>query len=215
MVETPHSLIPQAPLADVVPGTYGAPAPTPTPTTDSDSGEPPVTLAPERDAALVSVMPRRGRAAALGAALESSFGLTLPAAGRSVSNERLHLLWAGLDKWYVQAPGTTGPDLMAHLDSALGAEGPALTDQSHGQALIRVAGPGARDLLAKAVPIDLHPDVFALGHVAATLANHTSILLWHRAPEVYQVMVMRGFARDLWDFLTAMGTENGYAVAAA
>lgn len=204
MADAEYNLTPRSPLAAVLkPGDHGAVGP----------DGPGVTLRERRDLALVSIAARPGGAETLNGKIKQGFGVELPAPGRSAHGERVHLLWAGLDRWYAVQEGAFGHVLKQQLYQAIGDSG-ALVDQSHGQTVLRLEGPNVRDTLAKGAPIDLDPKVFAPGDVAATTINHTSVLIWRTALDEYHVVVMRGFARDLFEFLTTMAGEFGYRVVA-
>jgi len=198
-----RTLKPRSPLAAVLhPGEHGA----------LDPDGPGVTLRERNDLALVAMIARPGRVADLRAKVKDGLGLDLPEPGRSAQGERLLLLWAGLDRWYAVQEGAFGHALQQRLRAAAG-DAAALADQSHGQTVLRLEGPRVRDLLAKGAPVDLDPKVFAVGDVAATTINHTAVQLWRTGLDEYHLIVMRGFARDLWDFLTTMAGEYGYRVA--
>ena len=49
--------------------------------------------------------------------------------------------------------------------------------------LIEVAGSRARELLARSLPIDLHPRAFGPGHTALCRANYVSLQIWQASPE--------------------------------
>ena len=77
----------------------------------------------------------------------------------------------------------------------------SLSDQSHARALIRIAGPDARAMLAKLSSIDLHPAAFLPGDAAATSIDHTSVNLWRGSdlPDgqaVFNLLVFATFAAE-------------------
>lgn len=90
----------------------------------------------------------------------------------------------------------------------------AVADQSSGYGVLRVGGPRVREVLAKGVPVDLHPAAFKPGDAAVTLAAHVGIVLWQvdGAP-TYDVAVFRSQAASFWDWLAASAAEAGLAVA--
>ena len=203
MAETTTPLTPRSPLDAVrVPGNYGTVGP----------DGPGVRLRERRNLALVAFMASSGDGDTLGKAAKSGLGLDLPPPNRMSLGDELSLLFAGQNRWYALAERSDGPVLCKRLADALGTKA-TLADQSHGQTVLELSGPDARAVLAKGVPIDLDPKVFAVGDVAATSMNHVHILLWRTGLDSYEIMVMRGFARDLWDFLTTMAGEFGYQIA--
>ena len=105
--------------------------------------------------------------------------------------------------------------IAATLAAALGPHG-AVSDQSDGLALVRVAGPAARSVLAKGCPVDLHPRAFAEGAAAATMIGHINTTLWRRPDRgtdpVFDLAVARSMAGSFGDWLLASAAADGCAV---
>ncbi len=80
-------------------------------------------------------------------------------------------------------------------------------DQSHGRVLIRLHGAPVRSVLAKGTALDLHPDQFAIGAAATTLIGHISVNLCRTGEDVFELLVLRGFAESLWHELETMSAE--------
>lgn len=80
-------------------------------------------------------------------------------------------------------------------------------DQSHGRVLIRISGASVRSVLAKGTAIDLHPDQFAIGAAATTLIGHIAVNLCRTGEDVFELLVLRGFAESLWHELETMCAE--------
>jgi methylglutamate dehydrogenase subunit D len=53
-----------------------------------------------------------------------------------------------------------------------------LIDVSDSRIAVRISGASARDVLAKGLPIDLHPSTMRAGDVAATVVAHVQVLVW-------------------------------------
>lgn len=202
MADPTPALVPVSPLAAVwSPGDHGR----------VGSDGPGVHFAERRDLAIVSLAGRADAGGDLDAAVASGLGLTLPGANESAAGDDLTMLWVGLDRWLVLAPGRDGPALMRRLAEALG-DSAALADQSHGESVLDMSGPRVRAVLAKATPVDVDAAAFPVGRVVSTVMNHTSVQLWRTADSQYRVIVHRGFARDLFEFLTTMAREVGYRI---
>ena len=83
-----------------------------------------------------------------------------------------------------------------------------------------MAGPRARDLLAKGCPLDLHPGAFApgrcaQGHVAKAQATlHMTAGDEDEGGPVFDLYVLRSFAEYLWRWLEDAGREYGVRVVA-
>ena len=77
----------------------------------------------------------------------------------------------------------------------------------------RLSGPCVRTVLAKGVPLDLHPRAFGPGYAAVTAVAGIGVHLWQLAGEpTYELAVPRGFAASFWRWLAAAAVEFGFAV---
>lgn len=161
--------------------------------------------------ALASVVARKGSAPALAVCVREAFAIDLPVMPRRAAEGPLAFAWCGPERWLAVMENEDGPTLEFRLRSAF-RDLACVSDQSDGRLVLRIAGRSARDVLAKAVPIDFHPRSFAPGSTALTLAGHISVQIWQidDAP-TYDVVVLRSYAADLWQWLVAAGSEFGVA----
>jgi methylglutamate dehydrogenase subunit D len=166
-------------LADIaIPGRFGA-----------DKGKPGVTLSVRHPAQIVSVMARKGKAAALAKALKSFTAVQ----------------WAGFEQYYVLGHGFDETrKKLANLA--------ACSDQSHGRVIIRVEGPKVRHVLCKGTPVDLHDSEFEIGKSAVTQMAHVGVHLTRVGKDAFELSVFRGFAESFWEWLTEQAEEFGYQV---
>ena len=184
------------------------------PTRVEVEGEVGVTLAVSPAPSIVTVEARRGAAAEMAQRIAGHLG-RLPAPGRWTGDAEV-VLHSAPDSLLVLAEERPEGDLAAELRGLLG-ETASLVDNSHGRVLVRLAGPKARDLLAFGTPVDLAPEAFPVGAGAATLLGHIAVTLLLRSepPEtgpVFEIVVARGFAESLWDWLTGRARRFGYQV---
>lgn len=87
----------------------------------------------------------------------------------------------------------------------------SLCDHSDGYALFEVWGPKVRDMLAKGVPVDLHPDYFS-DHVAVTVVAHIGAILWQSGQDRFTLAVFRSYAGSFWHWLSASAAPFGLVV---
>jgi sarcosine oxidase, subunit gamma len=126
-------------------------------------------------------------------------------------------LWLGPDAWLLTCPPGKVAALADSLRTALLDVHAAVTDVSDGRVALRLAGPNARDVLAKGCPLDLHPRVFASGSCAQSLLAKASVLLHlldddpGRGP-TFDLYVARSFAHYLFAWLEDAGREYGVQV---
>ena len=157
--------------------------------------------------AIVHMAERRGQGEALRAAVQSAYGVLLPDKPRLVKAEEIAFAWSGPGQWVVLADGLESRDLEKELRGHLGGLA-SIADQSDGRAVVRIAGPRARDVLAKGIPIDLHPRVFQPGDTAITHAGHIGVLMWQRDERpTYDLAVFRSFAESFANWLKHSAAE--------
>lgn len=122
---------------------------------------------------MISVATPRGGGDALADALRAHAGLSPPEPGRWVGDDALALLWSAPGQFIAIADAVT----TARLTGALGQHA-RLIDLTGARLVIRISGPSARDILARLVPLDLHPRVMRPGHVASTVAAYIGVQIW-------------------------------------
>ncbi|QCL96336.1 sarcosine oxidase subunit gamma family protein [Agrobacterium tumefaciens] len=97
----------------------------------------------------------------------------------------------------------------ADMKALLAALEPQATgvDQSQGRVRIRIEGKMAERVLAKGTAVDLSLAAFPAGHSATTLIGHIAAHLTRVDAQVFEVIVLRGFAESLWNDLARMSLE--------
>ncbi len=134
--------------------------------------------------------------------------------GSSASKGDITALWQAPDRWLITCPLSDVPLFAKLLREAIGPDRhAALCEVSDGRVAFSLAGPNARDVLAKGCPLDLHPKQFRPGRVAGSLLAKAEILLHCQAPDHFDVYVARSFAGYLWAWLEDAGLDYGVLVA--
>ncbi len=146
-----------------------------------------VTLSEEDAGAIHSVSPYKGQQKAVSDAMKTAHGMTYPAANRATGKAGARAIWFG----YAHAM-LMGPDPDASLSQHA-----ATVDQSDAWAVVRLAGAGAEDVLARLVPIDLRGAHFKRGHTARTLLFHMTASVTRVGENAFQIMVFRSMAESL------------------
>ena len=156
------------------------------------------------DFALVSLAARRGAAAALAATVRRELGATLPVPGTWTAAGDLTCICTAPGQWLVMQARDDGA-LLARLTVAVQACG-LLIDLSDSRVAVCIAGAGAREVLAKGLPLDLHPRAMRAGDAAATVAAHVPVLVRQLddAP-TYELMCARSLAGSLHRWLALAG----------
>ena len=150
----------------------------------------------EGDAGRITALAaHRGRADALAEALQAAHGMALPAPNRATGRAEARAVWFGLRHVVLIGPD---PDasLSDHAD---------VTDQSDAWAVVRLEGPGAEDVLARLVPVDMRQATFKRGHTVRTQIMHMSGSITRVGDAAFQIMAFRSMAETLvHDLQTAM-----------
>src|SRR5262249_4907718 len=98
------------------------------------------------------------------ARVASAIGINLPiAANTTTSDAGTGALWLGPDDWLLVARPGREEEIAGKLRDALTGYFAAVTDLSEARTVITISGPRARELLAKATSLDLHPRIFRAG----------------------------------------------------
>ena len=118
----------------------------------------------------------------------------------------------GPGQWLASAEGAEAAGFANRLRGRIGLFA-AVTDQSDARLVLRLRGPRVREVLAKGVPVDLHPKAFKPGDVANTVVAHIGVQIdMLDAAPVYQLTAPRSTAGSFWSWLTASAAEFGYEV---
>src|SRR5436190_5999706 len=123
------------------------------------------------DLGFASISCKHGKHFALFNAVNTAFGIALPDGPRRVT--RGHVTFAGIgpDQWIASADGADAIGFASRVRARIGPFA-AVSDQSDARLVLRVSGPHVRDVLAKGVPVDLHPKAFKPGDVACAVVSH-------------------------------------------
>jgi len=122
-------------------------------------------------------------------------------------------LWVAPAQWLVEAAAGE-QQLEEFLSNAFGRLA-SICEQSDSRIVLEVAGPRVRDVLAKGLPIDLHPERFGAGDVAVTAVAHVGVQLRQTtdAPS-YRLAVVRSYFGSFWHWLASSAAEFGCEVVA-
>lgn len=164
------------------------------------------------DLAFASVIAKRGKRFALINAVNTALGVALPDSPRRATRGAVTFAGTGPDQWIASAEGSEAAGFAAKVRARIGPFA-AVADQSDSRLVLRVSGPRVRDVLAKGVPVDLHPKAFKPGDVATTVVGYiaTQIDMLDDKP-TYQITAPRSMAGSFWSWLTSSAAEFGYEV---
>ena len=164
------------------------------------------------DLSLATVIARRGKETELKQAVAAAFRVDLADSPRVTGNGDVSFAGIGPQQWLAIAEGSAAADFVAGLRARLAGLA-SIADQSDGRVVLRLRGDRVRDVLAKGVPIDLHPHRFKTGDIASTLVAHIGVQIQQLDDRpTYQLMAFRSLAGSLWSWLTKSAAEFGYEV---
>jgi sarcosine oxidase subunit gamma len=162
---------------------------------------------------LATVAARKGEAEALKQAVASAYGIELPDRSRAVHGPSVSFVGYGPGQWLAVSETFAGERLARELGMRLRGLA-SISDQSGGRTVLRISGPRARAVLAKGLPIDLHPRAFEPGSAATSTISLMGVQIWQvdDAPS-YDLAIFRSVSASFWHWLTASAGEFGYEVA--
>jgi sarcosine oxidase, subunit gamma len=136
-------------------------------------------------------------------AVADAIDIEPPARANTFTSVDAHrCLWLGPDEWLLTSDATPGERLEASLVPALAAYPASIVDVSAAYAALGLCGQHARDVLAKACPLDFHPRAFRVGQCAQSVfaRTHALVALEDERPR-FRLLVRRSFAAYLADWL--------------
>jgi sarcosine oxidase subunit gamma len=178
-----------------------------------EGGEAGITIEERTGLGLATVAARKGEAEALKHAVASAYGIELPDRSRAVHGPSVSFIGYGPGQWLAVSETFASETLARELGERLRGLA-SISDQSGGRTVLRVSGPRARAVLAKGLPIDLHPRAFEPGSAATSTISLMGVQIWQvdDAPS-YDLAIFRSVSASFWHWLTASAGEFGYEVA--
>ena len=165
-----------------------------------------ITIEPRDDLGFAAVVARKGRAEELRKTLFSGHAVEAPVRPALARGRELDLVWNGPERWLAISSDRA---IAARLSGELGRLA-AICDQRDALAILRIAGPEARAVLAKGCPLDLHPRAFRPGDAALTAIAHVGLHLWQvdEAP-TFELAIPSSMAGSFARWLSASMSEFG------
>jgi len=155
---------------------------------------------------------RRGKEQDLKRAVVSAYELELPEGPRFASKNGASFAGIGIEQWLAAAEPPARTDFVSQLrEQVVGLA--SVADQSDSRVVLCLTGDRVREVLAKGVPIDLHPQRFKTGYVASTLVAYIGVQIQQLDNQpTFQLMAFRSLAGSLWSWLAKSAAEYGYEI---
>ncbi len=112
------------------------------------------------------------------------------------------LCWMAPDELLILCPHMDAPTIVTQIDKALKGTHYLAVNVSDARAVFRVDGQGAREVLAKLTPADLHPDSFGPGEIRRTRLAQVPAAFWMTGPQTFEIVCFRSVAQYVFDLLS-------------
>jgi sarcosine oxidase subunit gamma len=139
-----------------------------------------------------------------GEALATALGCALPAASRWTAGAGVHLVSAGIDRWFVVGQGEAEPALVERIEAAVG-DRAAVIDLTHAREVFGLSGDGARIVLSKGCTADLRPASFGAGGAMVTAIGKIGVTIIAHEGERFDIHVPSSYADFFAEWLEAAG----------
>lgn len=123
----------------------------------------------------------------------------MPAQREIVHNAGQSAAWMSPDELLLICEHGAARDLVASLEKALAAEHTMAVNVSDARAAFEVAGPNARDVLAKLMPVDF--SVFAQDEIRRSRMAQIPAAVWMNGEDSFTVVCFRSAAQYAFDVL--------------
>jgi sarcosine oxidase subunit gamma len=140
-------------------------------------------------------------------------GVDFPGQGEAHCVGEKGIAWMSPDELMVLTPYAKAAEAVGVIERALSGAHHLVANVSDARCLISVEGPGAREVLAKLTPADMHPDAFAPGRFRRTRLAQVPAAFWMRDGSSFEVVCFRSVAGYVFNLLKTAaqpGAEVGY-----
>lgn len=144
---------------------------------------------------------------AVAAALEAATGCALPGVRRIAMGPRGKVAWMSPDELLVMVDYDRAAAVVAELEAALDGIFATVANVSDARATIVISGAQARDVLAKAMPVDFSD--FAVGELRRSRAAQVAAAVWREEGDRWGLVCFRSVAGYLWGTLATLAQPGG------
>lgn len=115
-------------------------------------------------------------------------------------------------EYWVFVYGRSVPRAADFLEQIVG-DSACIFDQSEGRCILRFSGENALNVLAKGMPLDLHPTAFPSQGTAYTVIEHVPTLVARRVRSAcWDISIPRSYAVSFVTWLMEAAREYGYVI---
>lgn len=144
------------------------------------------------------------------AAVRELASVEIPGTRRFAGAPKRGAAWMSPDELLITLPYAEAAAGVATLDAALAGIPHLAVDVSDARQVFRLTGAGAREVLAKGAPIDLHPSAFGPGDLRRTRIGQIVAMIVQTgdAPESFEVYCFRSYGAYLWRWLQVSAAQG-------
>lgn len=142
-----------------------------------------------------------------GPAVSSVLSLPMPETRCVTMSGARKLAWMSPDELMLLVPSSETADTIAGLRQALVGQHHLLQDVSDIRAMFSITGANARDVLAKLVPADLHPDSFGAGEMRRSRLAQIPCAFWLE-DDGFRLLCFRSVAQYALDLLQEAALDD-------
>lgn len=129
----------------------------------------------------------------------AEFGIAPPEnVGQVAVVKDLKVFKTGRDQYWFLSPER---GLASRLGNRIGVDIGTVIALSHSRSRMYIEGKDTLQVLSQRIPLDLDPEVFQVECFALTGVHHVPILLYRSAMMRYELLVLRTYARFVWEWL--------------
>ncbi len=167
---------------------------------------------PRPGMAVIAILVRRGQFAALTEAFRRRWSLDLPPGPHRVEAGAVSVVGFAPGRWLFLQETADPTGLAASLAQDLAGLA-SVVDLSDARCVLRLWGPRLRAVLAKGLPIDIHPERFGPNDAASSMIALIDVQLWQLDDRpCFDLAVPRSYAGSLAGWLVASAGEYGLEV---
>ncbi len=140
-------------------------------------------------------------------AVKAATGQAVPTSGQFLGNGDKGVAWMSPDELLLIVPYDSVTTSIDAVNKALAKTHFLTVDVSDARAVFTVSGDGARDVLARLCPVDLHPDSFGVGQARRTRLAQIAAAFWMHE-DGFDVVCFRSVADYAHGVLTRAATTG-------
>lgn len=168
-----------------------------------------------KDAGLRGMITLRGdlSSEALGKAVKSAVGLTMPANRQVRSGSKGSVAWMSPDELLLMVPYVNVDGVVSRISKALKDQHHLCVNVSDARAVFTLEGRGVREVIAKGAPADLSVQGLPIGEIRRSRVGLVAAAFWLNSEQEMELVCFRSVGQYMFDWLSGAaekGSLPGY-----